>query len=85
MSEQKHRDIRNSISIIYLLVSICLVLAVCAHCYPAVGQKLRHIIVGATDSPVREAFGVLADGLTEDKPVKEVLSQSYEVLVGEEN
>ena len=70
-------------SAVYLLMSICLLLSVCMHCYPQAEEKLREVIVGVSDSPVREAFGVLAEGLEESRPVKEVLSRSYEVLVGE--
>lgn len=71
------------ISGVYLLASACLLLVVCAHCYPDAGARLREAFAGAEDSPVREAFSVLAEGLGESRPVKEVLSESYEVLVGE--
>ena len=71
------------ISSVYLLVSVCLLFGVCVHCYPQVEDKLRQVIVGMEHTPVKEAFGVLADGLGDSRPIKEVLSESYEVLKGE--
>ena len=70
-------------SAIYLLLSVCLLVGVCMHCYPQAEEKLRQAIVGVADSPVKEAFSVLAEGLGESRPVKEVLGESYEVLIGE--
>ena len=82
---EKSAQIKSLISGIYLLLAVCLVLGVCGYCYPQIGQKARQIISGSDNGAVQEAFGVLADGLLEKKPVKEVLSQSYEALKGEEN
>lgn len=85
MAEQKKEAGKKALwSTIYLLVAICLFLGVCANYYPQVGQTLRDVISGPDDSPIREAFGVLTDGLSDSRPVKEVLSQSYEVLSGED-
>ncbi len=81
--EKRSGRFKSFISAVYLVAAACLLFCVCAHCYPDAGQKLRQAIAGAADSPVREAFSVLAEGLGESRPVKEVLSESYEVLVGE--
>ena len=83
MKEQKKGGFSAVLSAVYLVCSMCLLLLVCSHCYPQYGQKLRQVIAGATDGPAREAFSVLTQGLTERQPVKEVLSQSYEVLTGD--
>jgi len=80
---RKPRKIRTILSTVYLLLAVCILLGVCGYCYPKVGEKARQVIAGATDSPMREAFGVLTDGLSQNRPVKEVLSQSYEVFKGE--
>ena len=82
-SEKRSGGFLSFISGVYLLASVCLLLVVCAHRYPDAGRWLRETMAGAVDSPVREAFSVLADGLGESRPVKEVLSESYEVLIGE--
>ncbi|MBP3633078.1 MAG: hypothetical protein J6J43_00705 [Oscillospiraceae bacterium] len=71
------------ISAICLVLSICLLIGVCGHCYPQIEQTIRQAVAGVSDNPVQEAFGVLADGLGESRPVKEVLSESYGVLIGE--
>ena len=81
--EKRKGGFKSFISGVYLVAAVCLLVGVCAHCYPDAGQRLRQAIAGAEDSPVREAFSVLAEGLGESRPVKEVLSESYEVLVGE--
>jgi len=79
---RKKNGVKTFFSGIYLLLSLCLLLVVCAHCYPQAEVAVRQAIAGATDGPVQEAFGVLAEGLGEYRPVKEVLRESYEVLTG---
>ena len=81
---KKAHKIKTALSAVYLLLAVCILLGVCSYCYPQIGQKARQIIAGATDSPAREAFGVLTDGLSESRPVREVLARSYEVLTGED-
>ena len=71
------------LSVIYLLAAAGLLIGVCGYCYPALEQRVRQAIAGDGDSPVREAFGVLADGLGEGKPVKDTLAESYGVLTGD--
>ena len=81
MAEQRKKNgLKSTLSVIYLLFAICLFLGVCGKFYPQVGDKLKTAITGKEDNPVREAFGVLTEGLGNNEPVKDVLSQSYEVL-----
>lgn len=70
-------------SVVYLLVAVSLLLGVCRYCYPAAGQWMQDAIAGAADSPVREAFGVLADGLEAGEPLKDAAQASFSVLVGD--
>lgn len=69
-------------SVLYILAALCLLLGVCGYCYPSFGQRLREAAGGWEDSPVRQAFGTLADGLEAGEPVKEAFSASFEVLTG---
>ena len=86
MNEQKKSTrIKSVLSAVYLLLAVCLTLGICGYCYPQINDKAREIIAGAASGPVQEAFCVLTDGLGDHKPVREVLSQSYEVLKGETN
>ena len=79
---KKTGGFKTLVSIVYLIFAISLLLGVCGYCYPQLGQHLREVIGGTQDSPVREAFGVLADGFVEYRPAREVIAQSYEVLTG---
>ena len=79
---KKSGGFKTLVSIVYLIFAISLLFGVCGYCYPQIGEKMREVIGGAEDSPVREAFGVLADGFVEYRPAKEVIAQSYEVLTG---
>ena len=72
-------------SIVYLMVAICLLLGVCGYCYPAIGTWSKMIISGAEDSPVREAFHVLSDGLQSGAPIKDTALESLQVLFVDEN
>lgn len=83
MKQQKNGGWAAVWSTLYLVGAVCLLLAVCGHCYPHLGQTVRETIAGATDGPAREAFGVFAEGLMEEEPVREVLARSYEVLTGD--
>jgi len=78
--ERKKKSLISVSSVIYLLFAICLILGVCGRFYPEIGEKLRTVIEGSAESPVREAFGVLTEGLGKNEDVKDVLSRSYEVL-----
>lgn len=73
---------KTLVSVVYLIFAISLLFGVCGYCYPQLGERVREAIAGAENSPVREAFGVLAEGFVEYRPAKEVLTESYEVLTG---
>lgn len=81
--KQKRSGLATFFSILYVLAAVCMLLGVCSYCYPAVGQELRKAAAGWEDSPVRQAFGTLTEGLEEGKPVKETVAASFEVLTGE--
>ena len=83
MKERKKGGFAVVLSTLYLVGSLCLLLAVCGHCYPECGDKLRQVIAGATDGPAREAFSVLSEGILDEQPMREVLTKSYEVLTGD--
>ena len=83
--EKRKGSVGKALSAVYLVLAIGLLVGVCGYCYPQVGDYLRQTIAGAADGAVRQAFGVLADGLGDRLPVEEALKQSYEVLVGEAN
>lgn len=70
-------------SVVYLLAAICLLLGVCGYCYPALGQWADAVIAGREDSPVREAFNTLSDGLEAGIPLKEAAQTSFAVLIGD--
>lgn len=80
---KKEGGFRVLASVVYLIFAVSLLLGVCGYCYPRLGEQVREVLGGARDGPVREAFGVLADGFVLDRPAKEVLTESYEVLTGE--
>ena len=82
-NKQTESGLKTFLSTIYILVALCLLVVVCIYCYPTVGQEVREIIGGWEDSPVREAFGTLADGLEAGLPVKETVAASFEVLIGD--
>ena len=65
----------------YLLVAICLFLGVCGYCYPDAGMWTRAVIAGAEDSPVREAFNVLSDGLEEGLSIRDAAKSSVSALI----
>lgn len=81
--KQKGSGIATFFSILYILMALCLLFGVCGYCYPAVGERIRQVIGGWEESPVREAFGTLADGLEAGLPVKETVEASFEVLIGD--
>ena len=79
---RKSGGFKTLASIVYLIFAISLLFGVCGYCYPQIGEKMKAVVGGAEDSPVREAFGVLAEGFVEYQPAKEVVARSYEVLTG---
>ncbi len=80
--KKKGSGVATFCSVVYILVALCLLLGVCGYCYPSFGQRLRETAGGWEDSPVRQAFGTLADGLEAGEPVKEAFAASFEVLTG---
>lgn len=83
--EDKHGGKRwiHFLSTIYITAAIWLLGVVCHICYPSVGQPIRTWMAGLEDSPVREAFSVLAEGLEKGSSVADAVSASVEVLMGE--
>ena len=81
--KKKGSGVATFFAIVYMLVALCLLLGVCGYCYPSFGQRLRETAGGWDDSPVRQAFGNLADGLEAGEPVKEAFAAAFEVLTGE--
>lgn len=78
--KQKNSKFASFLSGIYILAALCLLLGVCSHCYPAFGQRLRQVIGGGENSPVRQAFGVLTEGFEAGKPIKETFAATIEVF-----
>jgi len=70
-------------SVLYILAALCMLLGVCSFCYPQFCEHVLQVVGGMEDSPVREAFGTLADGLEAGLPVKETVAASVEVLLGD--
>ncbi len=70
---------------VYVLAALLLLLGVCGHCYPAVEEKLKEVVTGEETSPVRQAFGVLADGLESGDPIRETVADTVQVLFGTED
>lgn len=77
---EKKPYLATFLSGIYVLAACLLLLGVCRYCYPALGGQVRDALTGLEDSPVREAFGVLAEGLETGMPLKETLGETAEIL-----
>ncbi len=79
-----HRE--NGLAVFFsglaLLLSVICLLAVCNYCYPDLEHKARAILGGMEDSPVRQAFHTMAEGLEAGEPVKQTLAESVQVLLG---
>lgn len=80
--KQKSSGIAVFFSVVYVLAALCLLLGVCGYCYPEIGDGLRQAVAGWEESPVREAFSTLADGLEAGLPMKDTVEASFEVLFG---
>ncbi len=65
-----------------LLLSVVCLLAVCHYCYPDVEQKAREVLSGMEDSPARQAFHTMAEGLEAGEPVKQTIAETVQVLFG---
>lgn len=65
-----------------LLLSVICLLAVCHYCYPNVEQKAREVLGGMENSPARQAFHTMAEGLEAGEPVKQTLTETVQVLFG---
>jgi len=68
-----------------LVAAAVMLLYVCSHCYPQLGNYGRKLLFGVDNSPAKEAFSVLADSLEDGNSIKDSFVRSYEVLVGAEN
>lgn len=67
---------------ISLAISIAALVLVCRNCCPELGGELRRVLGGLEDSPVRQAFSVMADGLGSGAPVKDTMRDTAQVLFG---
>ena len=65
---------------VYLLAAVLLLLCVCGYCYP----QTRQMFAGMEDSPVRQAFSTLAEGLETGEPVRSTMTDAVQVLFGQE-
>ena len=70
------------LSFVYLAGSLWLLLAVCGHCCPRLENRVRSVIGGLEDSPVREAFVTFSDGLEAGLPIRDTVEASVEILFG---
>lgn len=68
-----------------LFAAAAMLLYVCSHCYPQLGNYGRELLFGVDNSPAIEAFSVLADSLEDGNSIRDSFARSYEVLVGAEN
>lgn len=71
------------LSLFYVAAALVLLLGVCGYCYPELAQEAKTVLAGWEEGAVRQAFGTFSEGLEAGKPVKETLSESFEVLLGE--
>lgn len=85
MERQKGSNLATFLSLLYVAAALVLLLGVCGWCYPEFSQRAKEVLGGWENGQVRQAFSTLAEGLEAGEPVKETLSQSFEVLLGEEN
>lgn len=81
--KERGNRILSLLSALYVAGALLLLGSVCENCYPDVGNRLRQVLVGLEDNPVREAFATLADGLEAGLPVVDTVFSSFEVLLGE--
>ncbi len=70
----------NFFSGIYVLLALVLLLRVCSYCYPSVQREIKAVLGGMEGGAVRQAFGVLAEGLESGEPIRETFAQSVQVL-----
>ena len=68
-----------------VLAALVLLMGVCGYCYPAVYGEIRAVFGGVENGSVRQAFGVLADGLESGESVRETLAQSAQILFHEKD
>lgn len=78
--KRRERVVKIGICAVYVGIILILLLSVNFGTSDTVNAWLRRAAGGVEDGPVQEAFGTLVDGLGEDRPVREVLAESYEVL-----
>lgn len=83
-SKQRRHRLASFLSGIYLLAALLLTLGVCGRCCPALEEKMKQAVAGLEDGPVRQAFGTLADGLEEGKPIRQTMTETVQVLFDEE-
>ncbi len=75
---------KNLISSLCVLAALGLLAATCLYCYPSLEGKLRQAVAGLEDSPVREAFAVMADGLEAGESVRDTMDMTVQVLFGQQ-
>ena len=85
MKKTKREKLAAAISVIYITAAFCLLVAVCTHCYPKVGEFGRRLVMGTEESPARAAFSVLTDSLERGNSLKNSVISSCEVLFGKED
>lgn len=78
--EEKKR-LAAFLSGIYLLAACLLLLGVCRYCYPNMGAQIRDAVAGLEDSPVRQAFGVLTEGLEDGTPLRDAVGNTVRTLL----
>lgn len=78
---RKKSNLASILSGLYIVAALCLLFSVCSHCYPTFGQRLRQAIGGDENSPVRQAFGILTDGLEAEKPIRETFAATWDALI----
>lgn len=66
-----------------VLGALALLLVVCTKCYPNVHRKVQELFSGVDTGPVRQAFGVLAEGLEEGDPIRQTLRETVDTLFHE--
>jgi hypothetical protein len=76
---EKKKGAAGFISAVYLLGALVLLLWVCGNCCP----RVRQMVVGLDGSPIRDAFGVLSEGLESGEPVRETMGRTVQVFFEE--
>jgi len=85
----KHSDrgswVASGISGICVLAAIVLLLKVCGNCYPEMVRVVRDVLGGVDNSPVREAFRVMEDGLEAGASIRDTVKETVQVIFEKTN